>query len=73
MLKKDIKALASKLKKFRARAGINVREAGARAGISYATISRLENGLLERPSETTLRSVAALVRAPKADLERWLG
>ena len=56
-----------KLRAARNRMALTQRELAQRAGITFSTICRIENGL-QRPHPTTVRKLAAVLRVAPEDL-----
>ncbi|WP_405587888.1 helix-turn-helix domain-containing protein [Streptomyces sp. NBC_01190] len=65
--------LGASLRKARERAGLSLRAAAAGTGISYSTLSRIENGLLAMPSFDTAVAVARNVGLDEREALRLAG
>ena len=65
-------AVGRAIRELRRQAGLTARDLAARAGISAAMISRIENGQVS-PSLTTLEQLAAALKAPVVSLFREAG
>lgn len=59
----------TRLREFRARAGLSQREAAELAGVSLAGLRDLEQGRVSAPRETTLRKLAIALRL--SETEAW--
>jgi transcriptional regulator with XRE-family HTH domain len=56
------------LRALRKGAGLSQRELAARAGIDFTYLSKIENGRVDPPGETTLRALARALGADAEDL-----
>ena len=62
-----------KLKELRRRAVLSTRELADRAGISPATVWRIERGAAGRLRPATMRAIAKALRVDPAEIEEFAG